>query len=129
MNFDLFATLMMIYIRFNYPQWPYENIGEAELRSVGAIFREVDPVSDEKFDATMQQLLLAGHQRKTSLLERLATAWARSQVREWPDQRPGEASLRQAISILRRATMATDAQVEDIVKRILHGEIDGGRLL
>ncbi|MCL4351193.1 MAG: hypothetical protein M1318_00875 [Firmicutes bacterium] len=47
------------------------------------------------------------------------------QVLEWPGQRLDETHLRQALSTLRRATMATDSQVEDIVKSILHGEVDG----
>ncbi len=126
MNIEVLGSLMMIYIRANYPNWPYESLREEDVRNVAAIFRELEPMSDEQFEETVETLLTLGPHRPTPLLERLGMVWARSQVEGWPQHRPEEQELRDALTILRKATPATDAQVEDAVQNILHEDIKDG---
>lgn len=127
-NFFTFGTFMMIYIRGMHPDWPYDFVDEAELRSVGMLFRELEPVSDEKFEQTIEQFLRMGRTKKTPLLERLAVAWAKGNVTGWPQHRPDEKDLRQALQVLQKATMATDAQVEAAVASVLHDNPDEGAM-
>ncbi|NMP24950.1 hypothetical protein [Sulfobacillus harzensis] len=124
MEFKLLQSLMAICIRFTYPDWPYQSPGEAEIRLLGQMFRELDPVSDAEFEDIVQQFVRMARPRRSPLLERLAMAWARTAVDNWPANRPTEWELRRALDLLRRATMATDAEVEDVVARILKGNME-----
>ena len=126
MNIELLGSLLMVYIRANYPNWPYESIGQDDLRNVAAIFRELDPMPDEQFEEILETLFALGPHRPTPLLERLAIVWARSHVQGWPQQRPGEQELRDALAVLRKVASTTDAQVEDVVRHLLYENFPEG---
>ncbi|WP_053959858.1 hypothetical protein [Sulfobacillus thermosulfidooxidans] len=128
MDFHLLGSLMAVCIRFRYPDWPYQSPGEEEIRMLGQMFRELAPVSDEEFEDIVQYFVRLSQIRRRSLLERLAIIWARSTVDNWPASRPVEWELRRALDILRQATMATDAEVENVVAYVMRGNIDDGTL-
>ncbi len=124
MDVKLLQRLMIIWMTGQYPGWPHERPPEEELRRVGQILREVDPVSDAEFDEIIGKFMRTAHQRRPPLLEGLAMVWVRSVVTGWPTNRPAEPEVRDVLATLRRVTLATDDEVEDVVRRVLNGIIE-----
>ncbi len=117
MDVKLLQSLLIIWMTSQYPRWPYEE----ELRRMGQILREVDPVSDAEFDEIIGKLMRVANQRHPPVLEGLAMVWVRHVLPGWPANRPTEAEVRDVLATLRRVTTATDDEVENVVYRVLNG--------